>query len=144
MDNLGHAIKRIEQFKPNFNYDNAHAYAILVRRFYSTMKSHLEANGLPLETPLVDSIPNERVILPQWVADRLDAAMSKYEDYGITVQNVCRWYIREAYAQQLGLIEPRESLYESLLKVFEMGGYFYEHHGSLVLNDAATIPFVGR
>lgn len=144
MDNLVKAIERIERFKSDFNYDYVHIYARLVREFYATMKSNLEANGLPLQTPLFDSIPPEKVHLPQGVIDRLDAAMSKYEDYGTTVKNICHWYLRETYAQQLELIEFRESLYEPLLKVLEMGGHFYEHHGSLVLDDAATVPFAGR
>ena len=139
-----HAIQRIELFLPNFNYDDARVYAAFIRQFYTKMKSYLEEVGRPLDTPLVDSVKDATVLLPGHLEQRLDAAVSACADYGATVRNVCYWYLREALANELGIIDRAESVYEPLLNILEMGGHFYEHHGALVLSDAATIPFVGR
>jgi hypothetical protein len=57
---------------------------------------------------------------------------------------VSSWYLREAYAAELGTIERSESLYEPLIQVLEKGGHFYEENGALWLDCAAMIPFIGR
>lgn len=144
MKAMNEAIHRIESFRPDFDYDEARAYAALVRKFYAGMQTHLTEAGKPLETPLVDSVSDKSVLLPAAIKDRLESVMSEHIDYGPTVRNVCLWYLREALAIQLGNIDRQESLYEPLIEVLEKGGHFYEHHGALVLSDAATIPFVGR
>ena len=144
MITLDLAIQRIERFLPNFNYEDARVYAAFVRQFYSKMKLHLGEVGLPLETPLVDSVNDATALVPGHMEQRLDAAMSACADYGATVRDVCYWYLREALANERGIIDRAESVYEPLLALLEMGGHFYEHHGALVLSDAATIPFVGR
>ncbi|MEN1680125.1 MAG: hypothetical protein AAGJ46_11065 [Planctomycetota bacterium] len=144
MRTMNEAIHRIESFRPNFDYDEASTYAALVRRFYAGMKTHLTEAGKPLETPLVDSVSNQDVLLPAAVMERLESAVSAHVDYGRTVRNVCLWHLREALAVELGSTERHESLYQPLIQVLDKGGHFYEHHGALALGDAAMIPFVGR
>lgn len=144
MKTTNDAIHRIENFRPNFDYEEARAYAALVRQFYAGMQTYLTEAGKPLETPLVDSVPDKGVLVPSAIKDRLESVMSEHIDYGQTVRDVCFWYLREAVAVELGNVERRKSLYEPLIEVLDKGGHFYEHHGALVLSDAATIPFVGR
>jgi hypothetical protein len=141
---LEQSLERLEGIQSDFNYDAARTYAKLVRDFYSAMKLYLMTQGMPTETPLIDSIQNETLQLPQNVEERLARLLSKHDDYGVTVRNVCRWYLREVCANERGLIQHGPSLYEPLIHILEMGGHFYEHDGALVLSDAATIPFVGR
>ncbi|MBN2291492.1 MAG: hypothetical protein JXM70_03645 [Pirellulales bacterium] len=144
METLQQAIERLEKVQPDFNYDDARTYANLIREFYSNMKAHLLSKGAPIETPLIDSIVDQKLQLPVAIEERLSRLLSEYKYYGITISKVCHWYLREAYANELGLIERTDSLYEPIIRILEMGGHFYEHHGALVLSDAATIPFIDR
>lgn len=144
MRTLNEAIHRIEHFRPNFEYDEAREYVRLVKKFFAGMQKHLTESGLPLESPFVDSVSDGSVRLPAAINERLESVMSEYNEYGTTIRNVCRWYLREALAVERGTIERNESLYEPLMEVLEKGGHFYEHHGALALSDAAMIPFIGR
>ena len=144
MKTLQQATERLEKVRSDFNYNDARTYANLVREFYSNMKTHLMSQGAPIETPLIDVSVDRELELPEEAEERLAQLLSGCKDYGITICKVCHWYLREAYAYELGLIERNDSLYEPLIQILEMGGHFYEHHGALVLSDAATIPFIGR
>lgn len=144
MIGLQEAIERLEGLKSNFRYEDAPRYAELVREFYSAMKKELTVRGRPLYTPLTDITWNAELELPPEVEHRLALLLCNCNDYGRTVGNVCRWYLREVCARELGLIQREFSLYEPLIRILEMGGHFYEHHGALGLSDAAMIPFIGR
>lgn len=141
---LEEAVRRIERVQPNFDYDGVPEYAALIREFYSSMKLHLSARGMPLETPLIDSVRDEECTLPEDVHVRFSRHLAQYNDYGITIHNICEWYLREVFVSHSRLVQHERSLYDPLISILEKGGYFHEHNGALVLSDAATIPFAGR
>ncbi len=133
--NLFGGISRLESISAEFDYDKARQYVLLTREFLRGVKE------LARNTPLFDVSSELKIDLPEEAKERLEAFLAAKTDYTPTTQMICRWYLLELHAMDLGMKPAGRSVYEPLVQMLELGGDFYEHHGALCIRDAAMLPY---
>ena len=126
-------MRRLEQISESFNYELTPRYVQLAKEFLRNIQSVVKHN------PFFDICEDCQITLPQNYEDRLCNLFGKKYEYSPSTRNVCKWFLKELLAMDMGLRPAKESTYEPLIKMLEMGGRFYEHHGDLCIEDAATI-----
>ena len=133
--NLADGMKRLEAISAEFDYDKAQQYVMLAKSFLQGVQQ------MSQDTPLFDVSGANDLALPQDIDERLDAFLDKNTEYAPTVRKVCALYLRELRAMDLSLKHEVPSIYEPLIRMLELGGDFYEHHGALCIRDAAMLRF---
>lgn len=131
---LGDGIARLETISAEFDYGKARDYVLLAKEFCRAIKE-IAGNAR------MDDLSKEfEIDMPANIKMRLEAFLATKPAYAPTTKDVCRWYLLELHAMDLGLKSSGLSLYEPLIQLLELGGDFYEHHGALCIRDVAMLP----
>jgi len=133
--NLTDGIARLEEITSEFDYDKTQQYVRFAKDFLRGIRE------LARDTPIFDVSCELELNLPEDAKERLDAFLAAKPDYAPTTKKICRWYLLELHAMDLGIKPAGRSIYEPLVQLLELGGDFYEHHGELCIRDAAMLPF---
>ncbi|SFI38780.1 hypothetical protein [Planctomicrobium piriforme] len=135
-------LRRLGGINAEFDYKLANAYASRIRQFVKQMESHLTRHGAPLYTPFTDVTSQLEIDFSNDIQKQLDAFIAQKPTYSPSTKNACKWYLKELWAMDSGMLPQQNSIYEPLIQVLELGGDFYEHHGAICIRDVATLPYI--
>lgn len=141
------ALQRVQRIQWRFDDAHTRTYVALIRKFldralqlswdlgrdtYFPFFDVCEAAGLTEELPddLVDQFTKWAACQPQPRHHVLD---------------VCRWHVRASYlgVELRACAAGAEQIYEPLMTLFDMGGYFRLEH-TFVIVGIASVPFGRR
>lgn len=136
--NATEGMSRLEAISVEFDdeYEKVSTYIEFAKEYKRGVK------GIAVGSNLFDICADLQVDLPADIEERLtNFIRMKYDVYPPATQNVCRWYIRELYAKDLGLRPEGQSIYEPMIQMIELGGDFYGHHEDLCIGPAMLIDY---
>lgn len=134
--NLASGISRLESVSAEFDYDKAQQYVVLAKEYLRGVRE------LACDNLMSNVSSKLEIHLPEEAEQRLDSFLAVKNDYAPTTKMICRWYLLELHSMDLGIKPAGRSVYEPLVRMLELGGDFYEHHGALCIRDAAMLPYV--
>ena len=132
--NLTNGIRRLDAMSAKYDHEKFEDYARLVIKYLRAAKQR------GLKHPFMNVCADYDIYLPEDAYESLETFLIKRGCLSRPPRRVCRWYLLELYAMDLGLIPEEPSFYEPLIQAIELGGDFHLHHGDLCFQEAGSIP----
>lgn len=137
------ALQRLQGFNKTFDDDRLLEYVALAKAFLKKSRHYCKTRNLELTTPFID--PTARIVdgPPFELEDSFRVWAADAHHLSPTAKTACEYFVRfAAFKEHLPEHQQNEAdLYSPLIALLELGGEFYDHHGSICIGDLAAIAY---